>query len=126
MKKIYSSSLDKVGMCTSIICIAHCISIPLFLLFGMDSLLRLMDQEWLEWVVIGLTLLIGFFSFLGGFLVHKQHFIPVLFVAGFLLIINGESVTHTWVSIGLSVAGALVIVYAHIQNLKWRHFAFAD
>ena len=116
--------VDKVGMCASTMCMLHCLSIPLFLLFGFDSMLRLMDQEWVEWVMIASALTIGIVSFFSGFLLHGQHFIPVLFMAGFLLLINGESVAHVWVSVGLSVAGALVIIYAHVQNLKWKRYAF--
>ncbi|MEO1654856.1 MAG: hypothetical protein AAFU64_15015, partial [Bacteroidota bacterium] len=60
-----------------------------------------------------------------GFLQHKQHFIPVLFVAGFLLIVNGESVGSLWLAAVLSVSGAAIIAYAHVQNLKWKRRALA-
>ena len=115
--------LDRIGMCTSVICMVHCLAIPLFFLFGLDTLLRVLDQEWIEWTIIFSALVIGVVSFLGGYLTHRQHFVPVLFVAGFLLIVNGESVAHAWVSVGLSVSGAVVIAYAHIQNLKLRRYA---
>ncbi|MGB3467268.1 MAG: MerC domain-containing protein [Cyclobacteriaceae bacterium] len=117
--------LDKIGMCTSILCMLHCLSIPLFLLFGFDVVHRIIDQEWVEWMIIAGALGIGILSFLGGFIAHRQHFIPVLFVAGFLLLINGESVGHAVISLSLSVSGALVIVYAHVQNLKWKRYVFA-
>ena len=101
----------------------HCLSIPLFLLFGFDSLLRVLDQEWIEWTIIVTALVIGLVSFYVGYRTHRQHFVPVLFVAGFLLIVNGESVPYALVSVGLSVSGAMVIAYAHIQNLKLRRYA---
>ncbi|WP_424964215.1 MerC domain-containing protein [Ekhidna sp.] len=116
---------DNLGICVSLLCVFHCIAIPFLVIFGLDLFLGIVDQEWIELTIIGAALLIGIFSFLSGFLRHKQHFIPILFVAGFLLIINGESVTHLWVSAGLSIAGALVIIYAHVQNLKWRHHGYA-
>ncbi len=115
-----SISLDKIGMCTSVICMVHCIAVPLFFLFGLDAALRVVDQEWVEWGIIGFALIIGITSFLGGFRSHRQHFIPVLFVAGFLLLVNGESVSNGWASASLSSAGALVIIYAHVQNLRWK------
>ncbi len=113
-------SLDKIGMCTSVICLVHCISIPLFFLFGFDAALRIIDQPWVEWMIIVFALFVGVVSFLGGFLTHRQHFIPVLFLAGFMLLINGESVVNEVLSLILSVGGGLVIIYAHVQNLKWR------
>lgn len=75
---------------------------------------------------IGFTLIIGVASFLGGFLAHRQHFILVLFIAGFLLLLNGESITQVWASLGLSLTGALIIIYAHVQNLKWKRYAFTN
>ena len=115
---------DRIGICTSVICMIHCLAIPFLLLFGFESMLRWVDQEWIEWTIIVVAVLIGLISFLGGFLKHRQHFIPVLFVAGFLLIINGEAVDHMWISLILSLAGAFVIIYAHVQNLKWKNHAF--
>lgn len=107
----------------SVICMIHCLAIPLFLIFGFDVLLHTIDQEYIEVVIIFSALLIGCVAFFSGFKTHKQHFIPVLFIAGFLLIVNGESVSNDWLSLGLSLAGALIIIYAHIQNLKWKKHA---
>ena len=98
---------------------------PLLLVFGFDSLLKVVDQEWIELSIILFALLIGSISFIDGFLKHRQHFISVLFIAGFLLLINGESVADAWRSVGLSVGGAAVIAYAHFQNLKWKRHAVA-
>lgn len=112
-------------MCTSVVCMVHCLSIPFFLLFGFDTVHRVIDQKWIEWMIIAIALTIGIASFLGGFIAHKQHFIAVLFVAGFLLLVNGESVGHAGISLGLSISGALVIAYAHVQNLKWKRYVFA-
>ena len=117
--------LDRIGMCTSVVCMIHCLAIPFFLIFGFDSMLRLIDQEWIELAIIGFALIIGIFSFIGGFVSHRQHFIPVLFIAGFLLIVNGEAIEESWVSLSLSLAGAFIIIYAHFQNLKWKRHAYS-
>jgi hypothetical protein len=116
--------LDKIGMCTSILCVVHCLSLPLFFLFGFDALHRAIEHEWVEWMIIGIALVIGLVSFLGGYFTHRQHFIPVLFVSGFLLLVNGESISHEGISLGLSISGALVIAYAHLQNIKWKRYAY--
>jgi len=83
----------------------------------MDTLLRLINQEWVEWVIIAAGLLIGLASFSGGYFKHKQHYVPVLFLAGFLLIINGETVASEAMAVILPVSGAGVVIYAHLQNL---------
>ncbi|MEM9896185.1 MAG: MerC domain-containing protein, partial [Bacteroidota bacterium] len=110
------------GIFTSIVCIIHCLSIPLFLVFGFDALLRMVDQEWIEMAIIIVALIIGLSSFLMGFLKHRQHFVPVLFISGFLLIVNGESVDGEALSLVLSITGAMVIIYAHVQNLRLRRY----
>ena len=111
---------DKLGICASLVCMVHCIAIPILLILGFDSIRQIIDQEWIEMGFIGASLAIGAFSFLRGYLQHRQHFIPVLFLAGFLLLVNGEAVSHFVLAAGLSITGALIIAYAHLQNLKWK------
>ncbi len=114
---------DKLGICTSIVCMTHCLLIPLLLILGLDSLLHVFDQEWIEIALLGSSLAIGSFSFLRGYMLHRQHFVPILFLAGFLLLVNGEAVSNLGLAVTLSVIGALIIAYAHVQNLKWKYYA---
>ncbi len=113
-------SSDKLGMCASMICLIHCVLIPFFLILGFDTLLHVFDQEWIEVGLIGSSLFIGLYSFLRGYFHHRKHFVPVLFLAGFLLLVNGEAVPQIWLALALSVTGALIIIYAHFQNLKLK------
>ena len=115
-----SASFDVIGICASAICIVHCLAIPVLMVFGVNSILWAIDQEWVELAIIVTSLTIGSISFILGYRRHKQHFVPVLFVAGFLLIVNGESVGQEWLGITLSVVGASIIAYAHLQNLNWK------
>ncbi|MDN5202748.1 MerC domain-containing protein [Fulvivirgaceae bacterium BMA10] len=117
LSKIY---LDKVGICTSLLCMLHCLAVPILLILGLDSILIIIDHEWLELTIVLCSLSIGLIAFLQGFVQHRQHFVPVLFVAGFLLLINGESVAHECSAAGLSVAGASVIAYAHYDNFQLK------
>ncbi|MFT7057380.1 MAG: putative membrane protein [Roseivirga sp.] len=116
----HSFSFDKLGMYASMICMAHVLFVPILFIFGIDSLLRALDNEWIERGLISISLIIGCISFLQGYISHKQHSVPILFLAGFLLLVNGESIKTAWLSIVLSVTGALIICYAHMQNLIWR------
>jgi len=126
MSKKNAVALDKIGICTSVFCMVHCLAVPVLFILGMDTLLLAVDQEWVEMTIIGVSLLIGLIAFMGGYLRHRQHFILVLFVAGFLLLVNGEAVAGSWQSLGLSIAGAATIAYAHFQNLRWKHQAAAN
>lgn len=121
--KLISITLDKIGIGASTICMLHCMLVPLLLVFGADSSLWFVESEWIEHLIIGVSLVVGLISFLSGYRQHTQLFIPVLFIAGFLLLVNGEAVETTWVGVVLSVIGALIIVYAHTENLKWKRMA---
>lgn len=114
--------IDQLGMCTSVLCMIHCMAMPLLLILGMDTLLWWTENEAFELTLIGLSLLIGSISFVGGYKRHKQHFVPVLFIAGVLLMINGESVGQEWLHISLSVGGAAIIIYAHFNNYQLRRY----
>jgi 4-amino-4-deoxy-L-arabinose transferase-like glycosyltransferase len=117
--------LDKLGVCASALCMVHCLAMPVLLLVGVDSVLRFTQQEWIEWVIIALALLIGIASFAAGYVKHKKHYVVVLFLAGFLLIINGEMLESTVMATVLPVAGSVVIVYAHVQNLHLKKAIFS-
>ncbi|HHP7242825.1 MAG TPA: MerC domain-containing protein [Cyclobacteriaceae bacterium] len=112
--------LDKLGMCTSVVCMAHCMAIPFLFIFGLDSTLSVIDNEFLELMIIFTSLAIGLVSFIRGFIQHRQHFILVLFIAGFFLIVSGERIHETWSSASISVIGAMVITYAHFQNITYK------
>ena len=122
-KKQITKSFDLLGICASFICAIHCLAVPFLLILGLESILKVVDNEWVEVSILLSSLFIGLIAFLSGLVKHRQHFIPVLFVAGFLLIVNGEAVESEWLSVTLAVTGAAIISYAHFQNLKWRRHA---
>lgn len=120
MKKQTGNSVDIMGICTSIICMIHCISIPLLTVFGLNSILWLVEHEWIEWTIIICSFILGSIAFVSGYLQHKQRFIPILFIVGFIMIVNGESVALEWLGLSIALLGATLIAYAHVQNLKWK------
>ena len=120
MTRIALKNIDFAGICASILCLLHCLAIPVLVILGRDSVLWFSEIWWIESLIIFSALIIGLVAFWGGYTVHKQHIIPVLFVAGFLLLITGEAVGHQWLGIVLSVVGAIVIAYAHYQNMLFR------
>lgn len=119
-KTSLSLALDKLGICTSFMCMAHCVATPLLVLIGFDTALRLVGAHWLETALLSTALILGLLSFYLGYARHRQHHIPVLFIAGFLLVVNAEVIPTRWASLGISAAGAVILVYAHFQNLVWK------
>ena len=116
MSATNKQSWDTLGMCTSMLCAVHCLAIPFLMVAGAESLLFFIDSEWMEWALLLSALVIGLFAFISGVIKHKKHFFLVLFIAGFLLLITGESVEGMWLGSLISAGGALVIIYAHYFN----------
>ena len=119
MKNETKANIDLLGICTSVLCMLHCLAIPLLIVLGLDSVLRVVDQEWIEMGILLASLTIGALAFYRGYSRHKRIFIPFTFLVGFLLIANGESVSPEWAGLTLSVFGACIIAFAHIQNMRW-------
>ena len=111
-----SITIDKLGICASLLCMIHCLALPLLLFLGLDAVLLLIDQPWIETTIIATSLVVGLIAFARGYLQHRQHFISVLFIAGFLLVVNGEAIEDSLLALILSLCGACIIAYAHLQN----------
>ncbi|MDN3204442.1 MerC domain-containing protein [Algoriphagus sediminis] len=123
MKDRLSIVLDKFGICASVLCMVHCLALPIFMILGFEVMIKSIDQEWIETAIILSSLIIGGVSFMWGFWLHKKHYVPILFFAGFLLILNGESVANERIGLFLTLAGAGVIIYSHLQNMYWKNLS---
>ncbi len=68
MKKKFG--IDQLGICTSALCIIHCIAMPFLLILGLDTLLWWTEVDFIEITLIGLSLFIGSVSFINGYRRH--------------------------------------------------------
>ncbi len=114
-------NLDKIGVCASALCALHCAVTPvLFVLVGSLGALSFLENEFLETLLIGTTLVIGCISIGIAYIKHRKHHIAWLFVSGLLLLLGAEMATLLWVSVSSSIIGGLLIACAHVQNLKFK------
>ncbi len=118
----YKFLLDKIGICTSSVCIVHCALLPLFLIFGSTSTGMLLEIEWLETLILSLAAIIGAVTFTTGYIRHKKSFVPILFISGLMLLINGEMISFTWLATIVTLLGSFVIIYAHYENVKQSRY----
>ena len=114
--KITKINSDKVGACASIVCAVHCLALPILILTGADSIVRLVYSESIERALLYTTLIVALLALVQGFIKHKQHYVPILFATGCLLISMGESLSNPNQKLMIPVLGASVIIYAHVQN----------
>ncbi len=73
MKKHARSSIHLHGICNTVICKGHCLSVPFLFLLGMDSRLIAIEQGWIEWSIILVALLIGVVGFLHESFMNYAH-----------------------------------------------------
>lgn len=117
---ILTLNSDKIGACASTLCAVHCLALPILVLVGAESFIQFAYTELVEKLLLGTALIIALLAFVPGYLKHKEHYILVLFLAGFVLLFIGEELPSAFSQLAVPAVGAGVIVYAHIQNYRLK------
>jgi len=117
--KAYKSYLDSFSISVSVLCVAHCIILPIFLstlsLWGIE----LLENKYIELLTLLTTLIAGSWAIGKGFIKYHQHLAaPALFVLGMIPMIIANYVEAAWWESILKGSGAICIISAHITN--WR------
>jgi hypothetical protein len=111
---------DTMGILTSIICAIHCVILPFFMtslpFFGMD----LLENKWLEIVLIIVSVVVGGYSFLHGYRHHHGRKLPaVMFAVGFICLVINQITRENYLFLLIPVAATMMIM-AHYLNLRFR------
>lgn len=112
-------NLDTLGIGASLICAVHCALLPLLItalpLLGLEML----ENEKLEYGLLAFSFFAGCTALFRGYRHHHHHIRPLLlFSAGFILLLLGHFLAmHFWEPL-IITAGALLIVAAHLWNLR--------
>lgn len=109
--------LDFIGFSTSIACAIHCAFLPFIIsalpFFGLGFL----ENPWIEYSVILLSLFLALFALSHGFLRHHKKMIPIQIVSlGFLLIAIGLLWAPENLEFIITPVGAVLIGVAHYIN----------
>jgi peptidoglycan/LPS O-acetylase OafA/YrhL len=118
----YKSSWDRLGITLSVVCLAHCLLLPLALLA-----LPLIAVQWLQTgtvhLVMALILVpVAALALIPGLRLHGRWSVAGAMAAGLGLLSTaafaGEgSAAHEWGDV-LTVAGGTILVAAHFVNLR--------
>ncbi|WP_132055573.1 MerC domain-containing protein [Pseudocnuella soli] len=113
----YRSIYDRTGIISALVCLVHCIVLPLF--FSTLSVwnIELLHHFLIELLTLLISLFVGGWAIWRGYLQqHRKPVIPVLFALGLVMMIAANFVATEAMEVLLKGGGIALIVYAHIGN----------
>lgn len=120
---------DGVGIAASVLCLLHCLVLPLvpalLTLLSLIGLSFLKEEGAHQWVALFIVATCGF-AFIPGYRRHRRRHVLVAMVAGLSLILVGAFTAGAWWGARsetiLTVAGGVCLVTAHLLNLRYTRF----
>lgn len=116
----YRTIADFWGMALSLLCLIHCLLLPVLLSFAPELLRSLPGDDATHRMLMPLVGLVGWIAFRGGYRLHRKRRVLVMFFVGVILItipaILGESILSVTGEIGITICGSLLLVTAHWVN----------
>lgn len=113
--------LDKAGMTASLICAVHCAAMPFVITLLPLVGLGFLANEWVEWMLIGLSAVLGISSLCLGYRSHRSRRALAMLSVGLALVVIGhiaEKRTEGIVGVGLLVLGGCTVASAHWINRR--------
>ena len=113
---------DKAAVSLSLLCIAHCIVLPLIIIF-----LPLLSSYWISSESFHLWLLVGVlfnssYAIALGYSKHALKSVIVWVVSGLsvllLAFMFGADIAGEFGEKGLTVLGAMIVAFGHIKNFR--------
>lgn len=112
---------DLIGVILSMACLIHCLALPMFTSV-VPSLTIFLGQEWIHATLLVILVPIALLAFKQG---HKRHnrltpmILAILGVIGLIAATFFEGHEEASVEKLLTVMGSLILIFAHVQNLRF-------
>lgn len=111
--------LDFVGFSASMLCAIHCAALPFLLTLAPLAGLQFLENPWIEYSFILLSLVIASNALVHGYRRHHQRSLALMVAfVGFGLIVLGRVLAFEWTEILFTSLGGVAIAVAHLIN--WR------
>lgn len=112
--------LDFIGFSASMLCAIHCAALPFLLSMAPLAGLQFLDNPWIEYSIILLSLAIASNALVHGYRRHHRR-LPALIIAiiGFVFIGLGQLQYNEWYEILLTTIGGVTVATAHLINWKY-------
>ncbi len=116
---MYKSRLDGIGIVAALICMAHCVLVPVSF-----SLLALyqpasFENHWLEMSLLCISVVIGGWAIWRGYQqFHQNQSLLWLFVLGIALLVTGNLAETATMEMALKFSATALLACAHFYNWK--------
>lgn len=118
--KFIGLHLDFIGFSASVACAIHCAGLPFLLTFMPLAGLEMLENPWIEYSFILISIVIATSSLTHGYRRHHGKPLALITVTfGFLFIATGQLLPFEWTEILLTSIGGLIVALAHLLN--WKH-----
>jgi len=117
------TGVDKVAIGLSLLCLVHCLALPLAVLLAPTLEAALLGTEsHVHWVLLGLALPTSCYALWHGYRHHGRRAVPVMGFLGLAVMLLGVShLTARSLEAPITTVGVVVLLVAHVINL--RHHA---
>ncbi len=115
----YKSRLDGIGIVAALICMAHCVLLPVaFSLMAFYQPASL-ESHWLEISLLGISLVIGSWAIWRGYQqFHQNQSLIWLFALGIALLVAGNLADAAAMEMALKFSATALLAGTHFYNSK--------
>ena len=119
-KKRLRAACDFIGIGLSLLCLVHCLALPVLISFA-PAILRGLPGDDVTHRSLAVAIgFIGFLAFRAGYKVHGRRWVLATFLAGLLLVstaaVLGDEVLTGYGEAAVTVCGGLLLITAHFFN----------
>ena len=119
-RKSVRGTADILGIGLSVLCLIHCLAIPVFIAFAPVILKNLPGDDATHRALAVVIAFVGFLAFRSGYKLHRRRWLLWLFSLGLLLIsvaaALGEEILTGYGEAAITVVGGILLVTAHLFN----------
>lgn len=113
---------DKFAIALSLLCLLHCLITPLVIIMPALGGLIALEHDQFHQFMLFFVVPVGIVALLAGYRHHRSLAIFISGIAGLVLlamaVLTGHELAGRYGELILSVAGSLIIVFAHVQNFR--------
>jgi hypothetical protein len=113
--------LDSLGIALSMLCIAHCLVLPLVVALLPFAIGEQLSQPWVHWGLLATVLPVAAYALYRGYSEHDEALVLVLGAIGLVGLMSAHPTahalgSHSWETV-ITVMGGVLLTAAHGRNL---------